>query len=408
MYHTAEMKKARSFILPCFIAMLLANPNPAQASAPTLPPELADSSVELHAHLFMKEGLSWFFSGEFFGPLTATNWKNRFSSQTNPETVHRSRIGVLVVALYAHPVFTRSLKNSIRRQIALAERFVKEHPQWIIARDPAEARAALAQGKRVLVLSLEGAAGVLETNDDLREFIDQRGIRIVTLLHLTDDHYGGAALMRGVFALASPLAWFRQLFHDHRVEGVKVNDLGLTTEGRTLARKLIERQVWIDLAHSPDRAQEELIPMIREAGHPLLYTHTTLRKYLGAERGLAAWQLEQVARSRGVIGLMPSEDMLHGTPGESIHALAVQYEESAARIGNQAVAMGSDYNGGVCHLKPIPNAVTGTSLDHEGLWNISQVGELWEALRKVNAPVPASLGVTVEHFLEAWERVARK
>ena len=154
--------------------------------------------VELHAHLFMKEGMSWFFTGDFFGPLRATSWRDRFSSQANVDSLNQSGLQIAVVSLYANPLLTFSMRAAVRRQIALAEKFVVENPAWIIPKSAREARQGIAGGKRLLVLSLEGAMGIIETEDDLREFVDKSGVRIVTLLHLTDDLFGGVALLRGI------------------------------------------------------------------------------------------------------------------------------------------------------------------------------------------------------------------
>ncbi len=362
----------------------------------------------------MKEGLSWFFSGGFEGPLQATSWKNRFSSQANPDSLEKSRIRVLVACLYAHPFLTLSLRDSIRRQLEQAERFVASRPGWIIARDAAQARVALASGKKVIVLSLELADGVLETEDDLKEFIDRRGIRIVNLLHLTDDDYGGVAFMAGWRAIFSPGAFLSQLFRNTTEDGIRLNPRGLTEEGRKMADSLARRGVWLDLTHASDASQRQLLALQEELGHPPLYTHTVLRGHYRAERALADWQVAAVRERKGYVGLMPAQDMLQGTPGHceegchspcdgGLHALARHYSELATSIDPDSIALGSDTNGGVEHLPP--TCKTGTVLDREGFWNIGQTAEVWRALRAVGAPVPASLAGSVDRFVDAWSRV---
>ena len=385
------------------LALLLFT-SPAQASF------VPDQTVELHAHLFMKEGMSWMFHGDFFGPLQAHDYHDRFRSQANPETLEKSGLGIVVVSLYANPLLVMDLRDSIRRQITLAEKFVREHPQWIIAKGASEARAALNSGKRVLILELEGASGILENEQDYREFIDQRGIRIVTVLHLTDDKFGGVAFLRGIRALSTPLAWLKSLVRGSVHDGVRENPNGLTEDGRKLAAALIERGVWIDLAHSSDASQHELIPILEMANQPILYTHTALRRFHGAERGITDWQLAEVKKTRGIIGLMPSEFMLEGTtpprPGcpSGIAALETQYILAVSAIGDPAAVMlGSDYNGGIPHLAPGCN--TGTKLDSEGLWNISGVPEVWKALKKLGALTPDPLSGMEERFLESWRQV---
>ena len=302
-----------------------------------------------------------------------------------------------------------------KRQV---EEFVRTHPNWIIARSSGEAEKALAQGKRVLVLSLESAAYVVEKEEDLVEFIDQRGIRIVNLLHLTDDEFGGVAFLGGAKNLSSPFAALGNLFSGNRGEGgVRANGRGLTDVGRAMAHSLIDRGVWLDLAHASDAAQTELLPMLEKAGHVPLYTHTVLRTHHPAERAVSDTQLGHVKRLGGIVGLMPSEDMLKGTsvasefcPAEQCpsgcqggaHALATQYRDLASRIGAESIALGSDYNGGIPHLRP--SCGTGTALDQQGMWNIGQASEVWAAMIKLGAPVPPQ-GKRVAQFLEAWKKI---
>lgn len=385
------------------------------AAGGALPPER--ETLELHAHLFMKEGMGVMAKGGFNGPLEASDWTSRFGNQANPEALERSEIGIVVAALYAHPLFTWSLRASIRRQIAIAEGFVARHPNWIIARDARQAREALTQGRRVMILALEGASGILEDEADLKEFIDEKGVRIVNLLHLTDDHFGGVAFEPGFMMLSSPWAMVSQALRPHRdPDGVRINANGLTADGREMAAELLKRHVWLDLAHASDASQAELIQLMEKAGQPLLYTHTTLRKYMGAERAITAAQLAEVARTGGMVGVMPADTMLGGTPipgamcpdtchlacKGGLHALAVQYGEIAAAIGADRVALGSDTNGGVAHLAP--TCPLGTALDERGLWNIGLQAAVWDSLEKLGEPVPKPRSRVIDRFLEAWEK----
>ena len=90
------------------------------------------AGIELHSHLFMKQGMGWLFQGDFNEPLQAKNWKDRFSSQANPSSLDRSNLDLVVATLYAHPLFKLSLRDSIREQIKLARQFIKDHPKWIL------------------------------------------------------------------------------------------------------------------------------------------------------------------------------------------------------------------------------------------------------------------------------------
>ena len=365
--------------------------------------DLATGGVDLHAHLFFHEGIGLPLNSIFGGfslPIAATSWRDRFRARVNAETLGQSGSAIVVVALYAHPLFLGSQKDSIRRQINEAEKFVAEHPEWIIARTPAQARGAIAAQRRVLILSLEGASWILETEQDLHEFIDQRGIRIVTLLHFTDDEFGGPALLPGLPALVSPLAWVRSFFHaSSSVEGeeVRLNDRGLTERGRELVRSLLHRGVWLDLSHSSDQVQKEMIPMMVRAGQPPLFTHTILRKTYHAERGIAAWQLEAVRNRQGVIGIIPSEDMLTDTPVKppckgGVPAFLEQVRQMASVVGFNALTVGTDINAPLQFLKPD----CATEPASRGFWQYGNLPALWKVF-------PQRLSVA--QFIQTWSNV---
>jgi len=365
--------------------------------------------VDLHAHLFMKEALGWFFSGAFFeDEIRANHWSDRFSSQANPKTVNESGIGLLVVALYAHPLFTWNMRQTIREQIQLAQRFVRENPEWILAKTPDEAWKAYTEGKRVMLLSLEGVSGILETMQDIDEFYDL-GVRIVTFSHFTDDDFGGAALLTGMDKIANPFAWLWSKTELSDGKKIKRNPKGLSEKGYALLRELIQRKIWIDLTHASDAAQEEMMPLLKKAGQPFLYTHVGLRKYLGSERGISLKQLVAVRQTGGIVGVTPSPKLLAGTFEESdqdaqIEAFIRQYNEAARIIGSPFTMTGSDFNGAIAHLSPSP-AVRDSSLEKRGLYHIGQEGELWNLMKKNGASISPKPGVYIDTFLKAWAKV---
>lgn len=378
--------------------------------------------VELHSHAFMKHGLTFLFRGDFNSPLKAKSWKNLLSSKLNAETLNKSGIKIFVVALYAHPFLVPRLKvspkkwvrESIRAQVKEARSFVKNNPNWVLATNPTEALKAYQEGKKIMILSVEGAHSLLETEKDLKEFIDELGISIVTVVHLIDTKFGGAAYMRGLRkTLFSSRICAREI-----IEGVKVNSKGITEKGLWLSKELIKRKVWIDLTHSSDHFQKDIIPLLEKAGQPLLYTHTALREYYKAERGLSKWAIKEMKRLGGIVGLVPSEEMLIDTPVPSKHcpktchkceggipALVTQYNQLAIEIGPSNISLGSDFNGGITHLRPSKCSHL-TSLDNKkGLWSAAQYPEIWQAMKKLNATLPSSPSESSLQFLKSWQKV---
>lgn len=375
---------------------------------------LPEGGVDLHAHVSMEPALGPLFHGEINEPLQADSWDDQLSSKLNADSLVSSGLRVAVVALFAHPVLGGDMRAQIREQIDEIEAFARARPEWAIARDAAQARALLVSGKRVLVLSLEGASGVLESEEDLIEFVDERGIRIVTPLHLVDDRYGGVATLGGISYLANPLGIASRALEPRGK--MEVSSRGLTPLGRRLITNLLARGVWIDLSHASDAALRSIVPMARAAGQPLLVTHAILRQHRAIERATSDALLREVASSGGIVGLVPSEDAFQSPSGRlcppgcsaeacehGVNAFAAVWADAARAVGAESVMLGSDYNGGVRHLRP--SCGTGTSLDGPaGLWNIAQSAALLDALARLGAP-RAPLRATLERFLSAWEKV---
>jgi microsomal dipeptidase-like Zn-dependent dipeptidase len=377
--------------------------------------ELPAWSIDLHAHLFMKEGMGWLFRGGFEDPVLAV-WDDRLVSKASPATLEESGLGIVVVSVFVHPLGVPDMRESARRQVAAAERWVREHRDWVIARSADEARRALLTRRHVMVLSLEGAAGVLESEEDLVELVDELGIRIVTPLHIADDAFGGGALLDGYQYFGNPIGLADRLL-DPGCEDPSQNRRGLDPPGERLVRELVARGVWVDLSHAPDAALATLVPLLEDAGQPLLVTHGMLRRHRAAERGIPDWLLREVGKSGGVVGLVPTDDAFADltvppalcpagcSAGDCAHgasAFAAIWSEAAAMAGRDAVVLGSDVNGGVRHLAP--TCGTGTRLDTEGFRHIGMSRDLWRALHDLGAPVPP-LDRALERFLAAWARV---
>jgi len=361
--------------------------------------------IDLHAHLFLEHGVPhWFYNGCFTCPLQAKDYSSLTGSKANEEELLKSKLDITVASIYAVSFGFRDLRESIRQQIQAARDFVLRHPDWIIARSSATAAAAIKYKKRVLVLSLEGADGILQREEDIQEFLIKSPIALVTPLHLTDDEFGGAAFLRSFHGFLNFSSFVRGIFDPIWVEDVRTNHVGLTEQGRWLIKKLIESRVWIDLAHASDKAQKEILSETAKLKLPLLYTHTSLREYHGAERGLAKWQIEEIKSKGGMVGLLPSRNYLNGTPQYEcdIKAFFMQYRQIANQIGRNSVTIGSDFNAPIEHLAP--GCGTYEGIDEEGFWRPDQISELWGAVNNFQVGLADPKG-QLGQFLKLWARV---
>ncbi|MDR3608691.1 MAG: membrane dipeptidase [Oligoflexia bacterium] len=374
--------------------------------------------VDLHAHLFFYEGTGVSFFGSFSSPVLTDSSSSRLGAKANAQALENSGARIIIVALYAHPLFWSTCRDSIRKQIDAAEAFVTAHPDWAIARSAEEAARLVHAGKRILILSIEGASCVLETEEDLNEFIDRRGVRIVTPVHFTDDTIGGASFMPGIEILTNPIAALESLIAPHFDQfGARVHSYGLGKKGQWLVESLLKRGIWIDLAHTSDGTYSALTPWLERAKQPFLYTHTILRRYYRAERGVTPERLEKVRDTGGIVGLLPSEDMLAETKADPVYCPTVctgscdqgipifltQYSEMAGIVGDaQSVMIGSDINAPLNFLGAACSAQE--KQGYHGLSQYGQLAELWQAMRNFDL-VPRDPNAWTERFLAVWSKV---
>lgn len=345
-------------------------------------------TIELHSHLFMDHAMRPLMRGNFWSSLPTKSVETIWNAQADLATLNKSNNQIVVISLYAHRLFDWDMRATIRKQIQEVQKLRQLDPSWVLAKSSQEARTALTQGHKILILSLEGASGILERTADLDEFITQDGIKIVTPLHLTDDEIGGVALLNGIHALASPWAFL----WSPRRPLPRTNPRGLTVEGMNLIRSLIGRGVWIDLAHASDAATDDILTISKQ---PLLYTHTVLRQTpsFNVERGLRPEYLTAIRNKGGFIGLMPARDYLGG----GIEAWTKQFESISNAIGEygaSSIGLGSDTNGGIIHLP--------TEKNFNGYITIDDTKNLWERARQLSVTVPPTTNASIEHFLNLW------
>jgi microsomal dipeptidase-like Zn-dependent dipeptidase len=361
--------------------------------------------MDLHSHLFLEHGVpSWFYKGCFTCPLGASDWSSLRGTKANEETLLNSKLNLVVVALHSTSIGIWDRKESIRRQIAALNNFLETHPDWILAKSAAVAADAIKKKKQIMVVSLEGADGVLEDENDIKEFILKGPISIVTPLHLTDDEFGGAAFLYSFRGFLNFKAFVKNIWTPNVVDGVRVNELGLTPRGEWLLNKLVDARVWVDFTHASDVAQKQMSSLTSKTKQPLLYTHTVLREYHGAERGLSKSQIEEIRKTGGFVGLLPSRNYLNGTPNYEcdLRAFFNHYKKLSDRIGRNSVTIGSDFNAPLEHLAP--GCGDDQGIDKEGFWREDQISDLWKKLNEFQVGIADPKG-QVTQFLKVWAKV---
>ena len=423
------------------------------------------AQIDLHAHLHMKPGMNFLLRGDFESSPESDHWsqrsKTRASGTSLAEMDSNSRPKLIVISLYAHPYFGYSFKRdgfhfdrkqNVRKS---TEQEYLEFKSWVdahadrfaLVKNPKEARTVIAAGKTAIVLSIEGAWGNFETEDDYRSWIEDRGVAIVTPIHLTPDELGKTGLMTVVISLANSTFDFLESVWSTNGRCLKTfckSMGGFTQLGEATIERLMKRGVWIDLSHMTESEISTSIQKFKAAGNPPgLVTHTQTRNAYPTERAMGSLESDYIREHDGIVGLMPNHAMLSGVLEQAHQEVLKEHPEekeaaSAAKgltcisdldvfkktiastidlLGApERVAMASDINAPIPGLAPgcgdvnqwlkQTNAVsTDTSslidLHRRGYYTYSQ----WNTLHRYVQPDENWSNRNLEHFLKLWEKI---
>ena len=196
-----------------------------------------------------------------------------------------------------------------------------------VCRDVAGIRAAMASGRIAAVMHIEGA-----------EAIDP-DLAMLDVLH--------AAGLRSL-----GLVWSRSNAFAHGVPFRFPSDgdigPGLTEAGRALVGACNARRIMIDLSHLNERGFWDVAAL---SDAPLVASHSNVHALCASSRNLTARQLDAIRESRGLVGLNFATAFLR--PDGAMRAdtdldvMRRHLDALIERLGEDGVALGSDFDGAV-------------------------------------------------------------
>jgi microsomal dipeptidase-like Zn-dependent dipeptidase len=187
---------------------------------------------------------------------------------------------------------------------------------WVrTAADLEALRARRATDSQALgaLLAIEGAHA-LEGDPENLERAFALGVRMIGLSHFTDNAYAGSA---------------------HGAEKGGLTELGR----RTLAR-MEELGIALDLAHLAPAAIDDALAIAKK---PVLVSHGGVKGTCDNARTLSDAHVRAIAATGGVIGIGYWQEAVCGTAPYDV-ARAIRY--AVELVGDEHVALGSDYDGG--------------------------------------------------------------
>ncbi len=191
-------------------------------------------------------------------------------------------------------------------------------------------RAGAAPRSVATWLAFEGAGPLPEDVPTLRSWV-LRGVRIFGLVHSQHNDLASSS-------------------------GQPVEPWGLTDRGRRFVRNVYRVGGIIDVSHASDRATSEVLSLAAELGKPVVATHSNARSLAPHPRNLKDEHIRGIARSGGVIGVNFHQTFLNPrTRRASITKVVETISYLATLGGDEVVALGSDFEGGI---RPVPKLST--------------------------------------------------
>jgi membrane dipeptidase len=245
---------------------------------------------------------------------TATFW-NPLRLDLDLPRIRRGGIDALGCLLFSGFRFD-SGRRRFWRQLEHARTLAQRHADALaLCRRTSEIEAARAAGRVSLLLGVEGSYAIDDDVDGGVDKLADAGVRFIGPLWERDSAAGGSCRSKV--------------------------DRGLTDVGRALVAACNRRRVFIDVAHAGRRTFWQLA---EQAALPVFSSHSGADAVHAHPRNLDDQQLAAIGQAGGIVGVIFVAPYLGGKFC-TIEAIADHIEHVAAVAGDDAVALGSDFDG---------------------------------------------------------------
>ena len=245
---------------------------------------------------------------------TATFW-NPLRLDLDLPRIRQGGIDALGCMLFSGFRFNAG-RRRFWRQLDCARELARAHADaLVLARTMDQVTAARGSGRVAFILGVEGSYAIDDDVDAGVERLSDAGVRFIGPLWERDSAAGGSCRSRA--------------------------DRGLTDVGRRLVTACNARGVLLDVAHAGKRTFWDLCAA---STSPVFSSHSGAEAVHAHPRNLDDQQLRAIGQAGGVVGVIFVASYLGG-PFSTLDRLADHIEHVAAVAGEDAVALGSDFDG---------------------------------------------------------------
>lgn len=271
---------------------------------------------------------------------------------------------VQVLAVFQDPDEGRPGFKKAMRYIQEARKTEEENSCFKICTSYGDIEEGLKNNKVCGILSLEGGEALEGKIENLNEFFNA-GVRLITLTWNYANELGDGA----------------QTQHNG----------GLTAFGKNVVRQMQEKGMIVDISHADVKTFEDCMSISTK---PVIASHSNARKICDHPRNLYDWQIMDIKRSGGVIGINFYTEFVNNSLKADISSLVRHIEHMCGLAGEDVVGIGADFDG----MSSLPGNIRG----------VEDLYLLFNELAKLNYSDETIKKIAGGNFLRVFREVLAK
>lgn len=271
---------------------------------------------------------------------------------------------IQVLAVFQNPDFKKPTFEDAIRYINEAGKIESQNSFFKICKNYNDIQDGLKNKQVCGILSIEGGEALEGKVENLDKFYNA-GVRIITLTWNYANELGDGASTQ--------------------------NNGGLTYFGRQIVRLMQQKGMIVDISHSDVKTFEDCMSISTK---PVIASHSNSRKVCDNPRNLYDWQIVEIKRTGGVIGINFYTEFINNSAKESITSLIRHIEHICEIAGEDWVGIGADFDG----MDTLPDQIKG----------VEDLYTLFNELAKLNYSDTAIQKISGGNFLRVFREVVVK
>lgn len=288
---------------------------------------------------------------------------------TNQSDIPRFRTGGVdaqMVVLWPDPnSFPAGFARTMQMYDTVMAQVARNASAIAVAKDSASLRAVLASGRIAAVLCVEGGTAIDESLEKLRSL-----------------HAYGARYMT--------ITWNNSFSWATSAADAQSATKGLSEFGKDVIRTMDTLGMLIDVSHTGIKTIEDILTVTK---NPVIASHSGARKLRDHTRNLTDAQIQAIAASGGVVGVVFHRTFITSSASATIDTVMKHIDHIKNLVGVDHVAIGSDYDGGI--TAPV------------GLENVSKLPALTMAMFRRGYTKDEVKKILGGNYRRVFERVCR-